>query len=263
MPCARTRWANSQAAVLDALRQPLEEGVVRVSRARGTVTLPARFVLVGAMNPCPCGDGGPPGSCRCTPAARARYARRLSGPLLDRFDLVVPLHRPEPVELLSSASGESSAAVAERVARARQVARDRGVACNAVLPSAELDRLAPLTRGGGCPARSARPHWDVERTRSAPGAPGGSDHRRPLRGVVAVGRRRARGRGAGSPSRVGGGIAQDGGDRSGIRVVASADRVGHLDDAGGPLANVAQFQVGMGVDLGGQPTAVAGQDRQK
>jgi magnesium chelatase family protein len=134
------------AAVLDALRQPLEEGVVRVSRARGTVTLPARFVLVGAMNPCPCGDGGPPGSCRCTPAARARYARRLSGPLLDRFDLVVPLHRPEPGELLSSAAGESSAAVAERVGRARQVARDRGVACNAVLPSAELDRLAPLTR---------------------------------------------------------------------------------------------------------------------
>jgi len=77
--------------------------------------------------------------------SRADGRRRAAG-LLDRFDLVVPLHRPEPGELLSSAAGESSAAVAERVGRARQVARDRGVACNAVLPSAELDRLAPLTR---------------------------------------------------------------------------------------------------------------------
>ncbi|MGH9092372.1 MAG: YifB family Mg chelatase-like AAA ATPase, partial [Acidimicrobiales bacterium] len=94
------------AAVLDALRQPLEDGVVRVCRARGTVELPARFLLVGAMNPCPCGTGGPMGTCRCTPAARARYARRLSGPLLDRFDLVVPLARPGTEELLDLAAGE-------------------------------------------------------------------------------------------------------------------------------------------------------------
>jgi magnesium chelatase family protein len=132
-------------AVLDALRQPLEEGVVRVSRARGTVTLPARFILVGAMNPCPCGNGGPPGSCRCTPAARARYARRLSGPLLDRFDLVVSLARPEPGELLSTVPAEPTAAVAGRVAAARRAAGRRGVSCNALLPMVDLDRLAPLT----------------------------------------------------------------------------------------------------------------------
>src|SRR5438105_15885625 len=73
--------------VLDSLRQPLEDGVVRVCRARATVTFPARFLLVGATNPCPCGRGDD--ECRCTVNARARYARRFSGPLLDRFDLRV------------------------------------------------------------------------------------------------------------------------------------------------------------------------------
>lgn len=138
------------AAVLDALRQPLEEGVVRVSRARATVAFPARFLLVGAMNPCPCGEGGAPGWCRCSPVARARYARRLSGPLLDRFDLVVPLARPDPDELLATSRGEPSAAAAERVAAARALAGDRGVPANAELPAGALDELAPLT----APARA-------------------------------------------------------------------------------------------------------------
>jgi len=133
------------AAVLDALRQPLEEGVVRVSRARGTVTFPAGFLLVGAMNPCPCGEGGAPGSCRCSPAARARYSRRLSGPLLDRFDLVVPLARPDPDELLATDRSESSASVARRVAAARALAHGRGVQANAALAAGTLDELAPLT----------------------------------------------------------------------------------------------------------------------
>lgn len=131
-------------AVLDALRQPLEDGVIRVSRARGTVELPARFVLVGAMNPCPCGAGGPTGTCRCSAAARARYARRLSGPLLDRFDLVVPLVRPDPDELLSTGAGESSAQVAARVHGVRAAAQARGAPTNAQLGSDVLDRVAPL-----------------------------------------------------------------------------------------------------------------------
>ena len=76
-------------AALEALRQPLEEGVIRVSRAGGTVTFPAAFLLVAAMNPCPCGEGVYEGACRCSVVARARYRRRLSAPLLDRFDLVV------------------------------------------------------------------------------------------------------------------------------------------------------------------------------
>ncbi len=133
--------------VLDALRQPLEEGVARVSRARGSVTFPARFLLVGAMNPCPCGQGGPPGSCRCLPSARARYTRRLSGPLLDRFDLVVPLSRPDPDELLATEGGEPSAAVAVRVAAVRESARRRGAPSNALLGASVLDRTAPMTEG--------------------------------------------------------------------------------------------------------------------
>ena len=104
-------------AALEALRQPLEEGVIRVSRAGGTVTFPAAFLLVAAMNPCPCGEGVYEGACTCSAVARARYRRRISAPLLDRFDLVVPLSRPDPDELLAGVPGESSESVARRVAR--------------------------------------------------------------------------------------------------------------------------------------------------
>jgi magnesium chelatase family protein len=131
-------------AVLDALRQPLEDGVVRISRSGGSVTCPARFLLVAAMNPCPCGAGGMPGGCRCSPAARARYARRLSGPLLDRFDLALRLDRPAAGDLLAPPSGETTAIVAARVARVRDRARGRGVPANAALAAVDLDRTAPL-----------------------------------------------------------------------------------------------------------------------
>ena len=131
--------------VLDALRQPLEDGVVRVCRARASVSFPARFLLVGAMNPCPCGDGGPPGACRCTDAARMRYSRRLSGPLLDRFDVRVQVSKPDVTELLGGDAGESSAAVAERVAEAREVAMSRGVRCNAELRGAALEKVTALS----------------------------------------------------------------------------------------------------------------------
>jgi magnesium chelatase family protein len=131
-------------SVVDALRQPLDEGVVRVARARASVTLPARFLLVAATNPCPCGEGMEAAACRCTEAARARYRRRLSGPILDRFDLRVAVHRPDPVALLATEQGEPTAVVAERVARARQVAADRGVEVNAAIPAPALDALVPL-----------------------------------------------------------------------------------------------------------------------
>jgi magnesium chelatase family protein len=130
-------------AVLDSLRQPLEDGVVRVCRARATVCFPARFLLVGATNPCPCGraeDG-----CRCTVNARARYARRFSGPLLDRFDLRVVVGKPDVDELLRGGRGETSGAVAERVAEARRRAHERGVRCNAELSGCLLDYSVPLT----------------------------------------------------------------------------------------------------------------------
>ncbi len=112
-------------AALEALRQPLEEGVIRVSRAGGTVTFPAAFLLVAAMNPCPCGEGVYEGACACSAVARARYRRRISAPLLDRFDLVVPLSRPDADELLSGVPGEASADVTARVATARTRAASR------------------------------------------------------------------------------------------------------------------------------------------
>lgn len=133
--------------VLDALRQPLEEGVVRVARAAATVSFPARFLLVAAMNPCPCGYGSQPGGCRCTEGARLRYQRRLSGPLLDRFDLRVEVSRPTVEDLLGHDRGEPTAAVAQRVIHARDLAIARGVRCNAQLPVTRLDEVAPLADG--------------------------------------------------------------------------------------------------------------------
>jgi magnesium chelatase family protein len=135
-----------ETVVLDNLRQPLEEGVIRVARAAARVTFPARVLLVAAMNPCPCGEGGPPGACRCTPAARARYSRRLSGPLLDRFDLRIEVGRPDVTELLAPSTGESTRDVAARVAGAREVAASRDVRANSQLPSGRLDDVAPLDR---------------------------------------------------------------------------------------------------------------------
>jgi magnesium chelatase family protein len=129
-------------SVLDALRQPLEEGVVRVARAHARATLPASFLLVAATNPCPCG-GGPPGACSCDDNSRARYLRRLSGPLLDRFDVRVAVHRPGVDAMLSLVDGESTADVRQRVELARQRAVRRGM-LNAHIPPSLIDELAPL-----------------------------------------------------------------------------------------------------------------------
>jgi magnesium chelatase family protein len=144
--------AEFPAAVLDTLRQPLEEGVIRICRARASVTFPARFLLVAAMNPCPCGEGLTPGSCRCGDPCRLRYSGRISGPLLDRFDLRVTVDRPEIAQLLPRQPGsekleESTATVSARVAAARAIAAARGVRCNAEIPAARLDEFAPLTSG--------------------------------------------------------------------------------------------------------------------
>jgi magnesium chelatase family protein len=132
-------------SALDSLRQPLEEGLIRVSRASGSATLPANFLLVAAMNPCPCGELGAPGSCRCSDSSRARYTRRLSGPLLDRFDLRVQVQRPEATALLRGGPGEESRLVRQRVAAAREQAGARGVRCNAQLSAAQLEELAPIS----------------------------------------------------------------------------------------------------------------------
>ena len=113
--------------VLDVLRQPLEEGCVRVARAARTVTFPARFMLIGAMNPCPCGyHGDAVRVCRCTPQQIARYGARLSGPLRDRLDLTVAVAAMPARELSEAAGGELSSAIRARVvcARERQLSRD-------------------------------------------------------------------------------------------------------------------------------------------
>ena len=152
-------------AVLEALRQPLEEGVIRVSRAGGTVTFPAAFLLVAAMNPCPCGEGVYEGSCHCSAATRARYRRRISAPLLDRFDLVVPLSRPDPDELLSDTPGEPSHLVARRVAAARVAATGRSSERELAPDAAEL--LASKLRTGGLSARGLHKVTRVARTLAA------------------------------------------------------------------------------------------------
>lgn len=139
--------AEFSTSVLEALRQPLEDGFIRVTRSVATVVYPAQFLLVAAMNPCPCGGGGVPGSCRCSEHARERYQRRLSGPLLDRFDLRLPVHRPEASELVDELPGESSAAVAERVARVRGISAERNGGTNAAMTDQDLRRFAPLNPG--------------------------------------------------------------------------------------------------------------------
>lgn len=130
--------------VLDGLRQPLEEGVIRVARAHSSATLPARFLLVAASNPCPCG-GGPPGQCECDEMARARYVRRLSGPLLDRFDLRIGVHATGVDDLIGAGPGESSAEVRDRVLRVRELSVARQGTLNGALAAARLDEHAPLS----------------------------------------------------------------------------------------------------------------------
>jgi magnesium chelatase family protein len=124
--------------VLEVLRQPLEDGFATIARAARTATFPARFTLVAAMNPCPCGYlGDPVRACRCTPAEVERYRGRLSGPLRDRIDLVLEVAAVPAALLVGDGAGESSAAVRERVvaARGRQEARraESGVRVNASL----------------------------------------------------------------------------------------------------------------------------------
>lgn len=139
---------------LDALRQPLESGVIRVARAAASVTLPARVLLVGATNPCPCGVGRW-GNCRCSPAQLARYRRRLSGPLLDRFDLQVEVDPPDAATAMSTApTGVTSEQVRGRVAEARGIAARRGVRGNRELTGEQLEAHAPLTSEGRSLLRS-------------------------------------------------------------------------------------------------------------
>jgi MoxR-like ATPase len=146
--------------VLEVLRQPLEEGRVTIARTARTAVFPARFMLVGAMNPCPCGFAGDPRrECRCTPQQLARYRDRLSGPLRDRLDLTVDVPALALDALSDEGGGEPSAAVRARVvaARARQAARHAadGISTNAELPSGLLAKHCAATGAARRLLRSA------------------------------------------------------------------------------------------------------------
>ncbi len=137
-------------SVLEVLRQPLEDKRIVVARAKYSVEYPANFMLVAAMNPCPCGYyNHPTRECVCSPSAVRRYMTRISGPLMDRIDLHVEVTPVPPSELSARAPGESSAAVRERVMRARQVQQERfrgvpGVHTNAMMSAALLREYCRL-----------------------------------------------------------------------------------------------------------------------
>ena len=137
---------------IEALRQPVEDGEIVVTRAGGSVTFPARFTLVAAANPCPCGfRGDAVRPCVCRDDHLARYRAKLSGPLLDRIDLQLLVPRLTKHELLGARAGEPSSAVRARVIEARERQLDRyealGVTCNAHLPAASARRHVALTAG--------------------------------------------------------------------------------------------------------------------
>ncbi len=145
---------------LEAMRQPLEDHIVTISRASGTLTFPANFQLIAAMNPCPCGYwGDPTHNCSCSPAMVRRYQKRISGPLLDRFDIHMDVPRVDYEKLASDRTGESSEAVRQRVlcARERQLARfdGSGLACNADMDPAHIREYCELDETSKALMRSA------------------------------------------------------------------------------------------------------------
>ena len=158
--------AEFQTPVLQALRQPLESGRVNITRSGGSVMYPARFTLIAATNPCPCGWAGDGvRGCRCTTAAIDTYQRRLSGPLLDRIDLQVSVRRVQLEMLASEARGEPSANVRDRVLAARTLQQQRQGCLNAQLKPARLRQLAGLAPE----SRRALERWGAQRGITARG----------------------------------------------------------------------------------------------
>jgi magnesium chelatase family protein len=147
--------AEFRRSTLESLRQPLEDGRVCIARARARAWFPAAPMVVGAVNPCPCGyHGHPTIDCRCSAAERRRYITRLSGPLLDRLDVHVYVPPVDVRSLSTSRPGESSARVRDRVVQARRRQLDRfhrtetNGPTNSTLSLTELEQVAPLDAGG-------------------------------------------------------------------------------------------------------------------
>lgn len=140
-------------SVLETLRQPLEDRIITVSRARYNFTLPCSFMLVASMNPCPCGyRHHPTHSCVCTPGQVQRYMNKISGPLMDRIDLQVEVESVPFEDIANSPKGESSAEIRERVIKARQIQVERfkeykGIHCNAQMTTSLMQKYANMDDG--------------------------------------------------------------------------------------------------------------------
>ncbi len=138
---------------MESLRQPLEDSKVTISRVNATITYPCTFMLIAAMNPCPCGFFGHPSHpCTCSPQAVRRYLSRISGPLLDRIDLHIEVPPVQYEELASKKKAESSAEIRERVNKAREIQNKRfagtNITCNAHIPDSQLKTWCPVTEAG-------------------------------------------------------------------------------------------------------------------
>ena len=168
--CSSTSWPSSPATCSTPCANRWRRGWCGSPGPPPPSRFPARFLLVAAMNPCPCGYGGRPGGCRCSDAARARYHRRLSGPLLDRFDLRVEVTRPSVSDLMGQARCEPTAAVRSRVLAARAVASARGVDTQRGHPG----RSPRRARAAGARGRGGPGAGPAQRSALGPGAPPGS-----------------------------------------------------------------------------------------
>ena len=136
--------------VLEVLRAPMEDRKVTISRLKSKVEFPADFMLVAAANPCPCGFYGEGDRCTCTPSRRMAYLSKLSGPIMDRIDIQLWMHPVESRQLVERRPAESSAVVAERVLKAREIQRKRfagdGIFCNAAMNNRLIERYCPLDK---------------------------------------------------------------------------------------------------------------------
>ena len=137
--------------VLEVLRAPMEDRKVTISRLKAKVEYPADFMLVAATNPCPCGYYGEKDRCTCTPARRIAYISKLSGPIMDRIDIQLWLHPIDPKKLVERRAAESSATIADRVMKAREIQKKRfakdGIFCNASMNNRLIDRYCHLDAG--------------------------------------------------------------------------------------------------------------------
>ena len=145
--------AEFSRATLEILRQPLEDQKVTISRVSGSITYPCSIMLIAAMNPCPCGYyGHPTKKCICTQKQVANYLSKVSGPVLDRFDIHIEVAPVDYDDLSSSAKEESSAAIRERVQKAREIQNRRykgtSITCNARITSDILHEVCPVTEDG-------------------------------------------------------------------------------------------------------------------